>query len=64
MKPRLNKKNRVKALKILRKLETTESFNKYKEQIYKNWKQHQINHLVLVKHNITQETLDNFIDLD
>ncbi len=64
MKPKLNKNSRTKALKILRKLETAECFNKYGQQIYTTWKQHQVTHFILVKHGITQETLDDFIDLD
>lgn len=64
MQPKLNKKNRNKALKILKNLTGKKCYDKYSVNIYENWNQTQITQVVLQRHNITQETLDDFIDLD
>ena len=61
---KLNKKNRSKALKILKKMDTPEIYNRSGVNKFLAWKQHQINHIVLAQHKITQEVLDNYIDLE
>ena len=63
MKIKLNKKNKAKILRILKQMTDKNCYNKYGQHIYEDWQPYQITRFIVEKHGITQEILDDFIEL-